>query len=81
MVVEEEAIEVDVELVAVNTVGVTVTVRGGLVTVFGLDDLVNATVSYTISAEAEADAGPPTSTTLYVAAGCGLGRALATMAR
>lgn len=51
-------------LALVKIVGVTVTVTGLSVTVFGLDDFVIATVSYTISGEAEdVEVGPPTSTT------------------
>lgn len=77
-VAEEETPDKDFGLVAMDTVGVTVTVRGGSVTVFGSDVFVTATVSYTTSVGAEkVEDVPPTSTTWYVAVGCGLGKALA----
>lgn len=77
---EDEELEL-AGVVLLDTSGVTVTVRGASVTVFGFVDLVMAIVSYWISAEAAEEAGPPTSTTWYVAAGCGLGKALAPRTR
>lgn len=68
--VEDEALELDGVVAVVESVGVTVTVRGASVTVLGLEDFVMATVSYTTAADSEEVAvGPPTSTTWYVAAG------------